>query len=520
VIATPGRLQHTLLKSPEFNVKKLELLILDEADRLLDMGFQQSLNSILERLPKLRRTGLFSATMSTEVAALARAGLRNPRQVTVTVEGAKKKTQATPLGLQNHYVLVPESQKLSELVNFLAAHPGSKIMVFLLTCAHVDYYARLLPKIEQLEGLKIEALHGKMVQKKRTKTYETFAGVAEGVLLCTDVTARGIDIPDVDWIIQYDAPQDPSFFIHRVGRTARFGRKGSSLLLLSDAEDSYVDFLSLRKVPLQPATPKSDTESTEELLLQVRDIVRKDLDLHEKGQRAFVSVVRAYKEHQCNYIFQVGQLSLGGVASSMGLLRLPKMPELKALNGGYNDKNTAKDSKKKVAADKKGKNTAHLELTIGLKDFVPDEGLQNVSELRYADKIREKARKKRVEKARLEGEQEKLRAEAESKKAIRIKNAAWSTKKDLKEKKGIRKEKKEIRSAAISRARSQAASQLGSKLGSLTGSRMTSRMGSRGGSPPPGADDEGINFEASLMKKLKRGLISQTQFAKQTGEED
>jgi len=89
-----------------------------------------------------------------------------------------------------------------------------------------------------------------------------------------------------------------------------------------------------------------------------------------------------------------------------------------------------------------GKNTAHLELSIGLKDFVPDEGLQNVSELRYADKVREKARKKRVEKARKEGEEEKKRAEAESKKAIRIKNAAWSTKKDLKEKKGIRKEKK------------------------------------------------------------------------------
>ena len=80
-------------------------------------------------------------------------------------------------------------------------------MVFLLTCAHVDYYARLLPKLPALQALSIEALHGKMVQKKRTKTYEAFAAAASGVLLSTDVAARGIDIPDVDWIVQYDAPQ-------------------------------------------------------------------------------------------------------------------------------------------------------------------------------------------------------------------------------------------------------------------------------------------------------------------------
>ena len=89
-------------------------------------------------------------------------------------------------------------------------------MVYLLTCAHVDYFDRLLPQLSQLSGLAIESLHGKMVQKRRTKTYENFASREAGVLLCTDVAARGLDIPDVDWILQYDAPQDPSFFIHRM----------------------------------------------------------------------------------------------------------------------------------------------------------------------------------------------------------------------------------------------------------------------------------------------------------------
>ena len=268
VIATPGRLEHTLESEAKFNVKRLELLILDEADRLLDMGFQACLNSILSRLPKQRRTGLFSATMNTEVTALARAGLRNPRLVKVTVQGTHLKQQATPLTLTNDYMICPAEKKLSQLVHFLAEHRTEKCMVYLLTCAHVDYFSALLPLLPGLEESVIMSLHGKMVQKRRSKTYEKFLSCPSGILLCTDVAARGLDIPDVDWIIQYDAPQvlpvryvswpacmhamrdlslppfalmsarlsvgangvqDPSFFVHRVGRTARFGRAGRSV---------------------------------------------------------------------------------------------------------------------------------------------------------------------------------------------------------------------------------------------------------------------------------------------------
>ncbi len=207
VVATPGRLEHTMGSEGRFNVKKLELLILDEADRLLDMGFQACLNSILARLPKQRRTGLFSATMSTEVTALARAGLRNPRLVKVSVKGADLKQQATPLTLTNDYMIVRPQDKLNQLVHFLVQHREEKCMVYLLTCAHVDYFGALLPLLPGLEACSILSLHGKMVQKRRSKTYETFLSCAGGILLCTDVAARGLDIPDVDWIVQYDAPQ-------------------------------------------------------------------------------------------------------------------------------------------------------------------------------------------------------------------------------------------------------------------------------------------------------------------------
>lgn len=207
VIATPGRLEHTMESESRFNVKRLELLVLDEADRLLDMGFQACLNSILARLPKQRRTGLFSATMNTEVTALARAGLRNPRLVKVTVKGANLKQQATPLTLTNDYMICTPDQKLNQLVCFLGEHCEDKCMVYLLTCAHVDYFAALLPLLPNLSGANIMSLHGKMVQKRRSKTYEKFLSCPKGILLCTDVAARGLDIPDVDWIVQYDAPQ-------------------------------------------------------------------------------------------------------------------------------------------------------------------------------------------------------------------------------------------------------------------------------------------------------------------------
>jgi ATP-dependent RNA helicase DDX55/SPB4 len=207
VIATPGRLDHTMTSDSRFNVKKLELLILDEADRLLDMGFQACLNSILSRLPKQRRTGLFSATMNTEVTALARAGLRNPRLVNGSVKGADQKQQATPITLANDYMLCSPQEKLNQLVHFIMQHHDEKCMVYLLTCAHVDYFGNLIPQLPGMDKVSIMSLHGRMVQKRRTKTYEKFLSGSGGILFCTDVAARGLDIPDVDWILQYDAPQ-------------------------------------------------------------------------------------------------------------------------------------------------------------------------------------------------------------------------------------------------------------------------------------------------------------------------
>ncbi|RMX64111.1 hypothetical protein DD238_006004 [Peronospora effusa] len=327
VVGTPGRTEDLLNRCVGSSVetRDFEMLILDEADTLLDMGFEVSLNKILEHLPKQRRTGLFSATQTQEVKALARAGLRNPATISVQVAN---NTQVTPATLQNYFCLVGHDQRLSALHHFAQIKKGEKLIVFFSTCASVDYFGRVLEEL--FKGKKdflVVALHGKMPQKKRTANYDHFSTLDSGLLVCTDVVARGIDLPDVDWIVQYDPPQDPNFFVHRVGRTARAGRSGCALSFLSSNEDAYVNFLKIRKVPCEEMELPLDT--IEDVLPRVKSLIMEDRDLLEKGTKGFMAFVRSYKEHQCQFIFRFKELDLGAVARGFCLLQLPKINELR-----------------------------------------------------------------------------------------------------------------------------------------------------------------------------------------------
>ncbi|CAM9634137.1 unnamed protein product, partial [Ectocarpus sp. 13 AM-2016] len=305
LVGTPGRVEDMLNNYNVFDTRELEALVLDEADTLLDMGFAGTLNSIFSLLPKQRRTGLFSATQTRETKALARAGLRNPATVSVAVRSKSggagvggvpgQKTQATPSSLENFYIVCEPEEKLAQLVGFLKARPeGEKTIVFLSTCAGVDFFSKTLfqlPAVKAL-GLRVESLHGRMVQKRRT-----------AVRWHVYVAARGIDIPDVAWIVQFDPPQDPSYFVHRVGRTARAGKKGRSLTLLCPAEDAYIPFLANRKVPLREMEAFTNVNAPE-ILEEVKGMVKADRDVLEKGTKAFISFIRGYKEHQCSFIFR------------------------------------------------------------------------------------------------------------------------------------------------------------------------------------------------------------------------
>lgn len=160
-----------------------EFLVLDEADRLLDLGFTATLNTILQYLPRQRRTGLFSATQTKELQDLVRAGLRNP----VLISVKEKASISTPIALENYYVIVQPQDKLLFLLNFIRNRKIMKGLFFLPTCACVDYWADVLPAL--LPDVKMFAIHGKM-KHKRNKILEAFRAAESAILLCTDLMAR------------------------------------------------------------------------------------------------------------------------------------------------------------------------------------------------------------------------------------------------------------------------------------------------------------------------------------------
>lgn len=345
LISTPGRLLE-LLSSPHVHCPQssFEVLVLDEADRLLDLGFKEDLQKILARLPKQRRTGLFSASVSEAVDQIIRVGLRNPVKIAVKVKGAQNEEEKrTPSSLSMQYLVCPASQKFPTLSKLLQSWDPvpSKTIVYLSTCAEVDYLQHVLPAVlpsQDGQRFALVPLHGKHPSKVRQKNFTAFShSTSPSILLTTDVAARGLDIPQVDLVVQIDPPSDPKVFLHRCGRAGRAGRKGLSVIFLQQGrEEDYVSFLEVRKTPVTPLDVRllevSEDDATR-AAEAMRTVALTDRTLHDKAQRGFVSWVRAYSKHQASSIFRVSDLEWEDLGQMWGLLRLPKMPELKKWEG-------------------------------------------------------------------------------------------------------------------------------------------------------------------------------------------
>ena len=245
LISTPGRLLDHLQNTRGFVFKNVKTLIIDEADRILEVGFEDEMRQIVKILPsEERQTMLFSATQTTKVEDLARISLR-PGPLYVNVDYTKE--HSTVEGLEQGYVVCEADKRFLLLFSFLKRNLKKKIIVFFSSCNCVKYHAELLNYID----LPVLELHGKQKQQKRTNTFFEFCNAKQGVLICTDIAARGLDIPAVDWIIQYDPPDDPRDYIHRVGRTARGNNsKGRSLLFLQPSEVGFLKHLKEARVPV------------------------------------------------------------------------------------------------------------------------------------------------------------------------------------------------------------------------------------------------------------------------------
>lgn len=244
IVATPGRLLDHLQNTPDFLYKNLQTLIIDEVDRILEIGFEEDMKQIINLLPKRRQTMLFSATQTEKTEALSKLALKK-EPIYVGVDDHKE--EATVDGLEQGYIVCPSDKRLLVLFTFLKKNRKKKVMVFFSSCLSVKYHHELFNYID----LPVTSIHGKQKQAKRTTTFFQFCNAETGILLCTDVAARGLDIPSVDWIVQYDPPDDPKEYIHRVGRTARGeGSSGHALMILRPEELGFLRYLKQAKVPL------------------------------------------------------------------------------------------------------------------------------------------------------------------------------------------------------------------------------------------------------------------------------
>lgn len=194
LVATPGRLLDHLENTQGFVFHNLQMLIIDEADAILKIGFEEEMNKIIKLLPKERVTLLFSATMTKKVEDLCRLSLKNP----VLVEVAKSSSTSTVANLEQGFVVVRDPAKRFQLLfTFLRKNLKKKIMVFMSSCNAVKFYCDLLNYVD----IPVKDIHGKQKQQKRTATYFEFCQSTSGILLCTDVAQRGLDFPNVDWIV-------------------------------------------------------------------------------------------------------------------------------------------------------------------------------------------------------------------------------------------------------------------------------------------------------------------------------
>lgn len=400
VIATPGRLLQHLEQTAGLDADRVCMLVLDEADRILDMGFRDQMVRILDYLPPGnsgendndddeappgRQTMLFSATQTKRVADLAALSLYKPEYLGVH----DKETNKTPKGLEQSVMTVPLQHKLNAIYSFIKSHLRCKTIIFFSSCSQVRHVWQILCTLQP--GVPLMALHGKLKQETRTKLYFDFLQRPHAVMFATDVAARGLDFPNVDWVVQADCPEDVEMYIHRVGRTARYTSGGKALLLvLPQEEEGMLGVLKDSKIPVKTASMNPNKAVL--VSKKAAAVVAASPDMNLLAKKAFKSYLRSIHLMPNKKIFPGPTgLPLEEYALSLGLASMPTVRFLKKL------KNREEERKKKNVDYK----------LLQLKEEIKAERLEkkiaklgNPDKKAAAEKALEKARSKKKKRSR------------------------------------------------------------------------------------------------------------------------
>ncbi|KAI1434643.1 DEAD-domain-containing protein [Xylaria sp. CBS 124048] len=316
LVCTPGRMLQHLDTTSGLQVDNLQILVLDEADRIMDMGFKSAVDALVEHLPKERQTLLFSATQSRKVSDLSRLSLKDPEYIAVHESAAS----STPESLQQHYLITPLASKLNTLYGFIKSNLKSKILVFFSSGKQVRFAFETMRHLRP--GIPLYHLLGAQKQAQRLQITSSYAASKHACLFATDVVARGVDFPSVDWVVQVDAPEDVDTYIHRVGRTARFNKDGKAVLFLDPSEEEgMMKRLETKKIPIKKVNVRENKKQA--IDESVQSMVFKDPALKYLASKAFISYARSIHLQRDKDVFNLKKLDLEAYAASLGLPGAP-----------------------------------------------------------------------------------------------------------------------------------------------------------------------------------------------------
>ena len=361
LIGTPGRILQHMAESYMFTADNLKILVIDEADRILDEGFEDELIKIINYLPKNRQTLLFSATLTRNLKRLVKIHMRSPEYINISntdnvlnsIENINKNELSImkiknddnnnnantnnknilnnttnlndmiiPKNLNQYYTIVEPEERVNVLYSFLKTHKMSKILVFVSSRKQVRYFTEVFKHLKL--GMLFLDIHGKQKQGKRYSTFYTFSQKRNSVVLfATDLASRGVDFPAIDWVIQLDAPEDITQYIHRVGRTARYKSDGNSVLFIGQKEMNFVNELELRKIKVTKI--KIGANKINNITPVVRSLLSEHTELIEIAEKAISSYVKSINLMANKNVFNIKNIDLGKLALSYGLVSSPEM---------------------------------------------------------------------------------------------------------------------------------------------------------------------------------------------------
>ena len=313
LITTPGRLLDHLKSTIEFKYNNMQQIIIDEADRCLEVGFEDELNEIFKILPKKKQTIMFTATQDKQINIISSFSFQKKP---IYIDIKNETQESTSKNIIHGFTICQIQEKLLILITLIKKNLNKKMIIFFSSCNEVKFFSSLFKFL----NIQVIELHGKQKQTRRISGFFSFCRSSESILFSTDLASRGLDIPAVDWIVQYSPPLDPKEYIHRAGRTGRgVNGKGKAIIFLLPSEIGFLKHLN--KENLEMNEFKFPKNGIAQIQTKIENIVEKNFYLEKLSREALKSFIHSYNNYSLKEVFDLKKINKVFLFKSFGITR-------------------------------------------------------------------------------------------------------------------------------------------------------------------------------------------------------